>query len=87
MLSYEQEVRAQAYDYVRTDGVPLAIALKRARTNETVYRRYFLTPLTLESAGPAPGDGSRKRPRADEPQAGQSGEAEDAREEAGDGWR
>ena len=69
VLSYEQEVRVQAYEYVRTEGVLLAEALRKAQKNENTYRRYFLTPLTLEAARPAPLEGSRKRPRQEDTQA------------------
>ena len=61
VLSYEYEVRSKAYETSR-GGQALEKALKEAWKDELVYRRYFLTPLTLEGA---PG---RKRPSEGEPQ-------------------
>ena len=60
VLSYDYEVRTHAYDLVRTEGKSVVDALRAARKDEAVYRRYFLTPLTLEA--------TRKRPREDDVQ-------------------
>ena len=66
VLSYEHEVRVRAYEYVRVDGVPLAVALAKARDDERTYRKFFLIPLTLEATRAGQPTPSLKRPRDDD---------------------
>ena len=49
--SYEQEIRRKMVELM-TDGIPIAEALKKAREDSVVKKRYFTTPLSA---------GSRKR--------------------------
>ena len=56
LLSYEHEVRAQAYSLVCNKGYPLDAALREAWKDTVVKDRYFVTPLALQPKRALEGD-------------------------------